>query len=153
MGFRSQFIRSIFRHRGGPQSAASRCRGLRPQAEPVTAGHAKQSTGIGSGVSAKSAKDAEAGTIMIDVLVGLLIGTIGIGVVLGAIALTTWRASYARQDTLQIIQTRNERAKNTIFEINADTFKDDKDKLDVQALRAILESEGQPPHKSAPHHD
>jgi|GEM_PF-49346 len=28
-----------------------------------------------------------------------------------------------------------------------------KDKLDVQALRAILESEGRPPHKSAPHHD
>lgn len=62
---------------------------------------------------------------MLDVLIGLLIGTVGLGLVLGGIALTTWRAGFAKQDTLKIIQTRNERDKTNIIEINPDTFKDD----------------------------
>lgn len=111
------------------QRPASACRRLFKRAMPVTAGYAQQAKGSRSSVVA-FAYDREAGTLMLDVLIGLLIGTVGLCLVLGGIALTTWRAGYAKQDTLKIIETRNERDKTNIFEITPDTFKKDEIKLE-----------------------
>jgi hypothetical protein len=64
----------------------------------------------------------EAGGIMLDILVGLFLASVGLCLVLGSIALTSWRAGYTKQDMLKIIDIRNDKAKTTISDIDPNTF-------------------------------
>ena len=116
--------------RGYFHKPASACRWLLKNAVPAKTSDYRHadSTRFPGGAGAC---DREAGSIMLDLLIGLLIATVGICLVLGGIALTTWRAGYAKEDTLKIIQTRNERDKAPIFEIDPDTYKTDEINPDI----------------------